>query len=124
MAYKKEELIEQSLDAITTNNLFFIDDISAYLPCSRSTFYNQELDKLDSIKGALNKNKIKTKSAMRSKWYKSENATLQIALMKLIATDTERKKIAQSYTDVTSDDQPMTIALVEFVNGDDNNKED
>jgi hypothetical protein len=36
---------------------------------------------------------------MRSKWYKSNAPALQMALMKLIATPEELKKLSMSYTD-------------------------
>ena len=79
-----------------------IEDVVAFLPCSTATFYNHELDKLDTIKEALQKVRTNVKVSMRSKWYKSENATLQISLMKLIANQEERKRLSQTYTDVTS----------------------
>ena len=34
---------------------------------------------------------------MRSRWFRSENATLQISLYKLIANDDERKRLTQQY---------------------------
>ena len=36
---------------------------------------------------------------MRSKWYKSNSPALQLALMKLICTDEERKKLAMQYSE-------------------------
>lgn len=89
MAYKKSDLEKQALDAIKKHNLMFVGDVVAYLPCSSSTFYNKEMEKLESIKEALEENRIKTKNGLRAKWYKSENATVQIALYKLIGTEDE-----------------------------------
>lgn len=100
--YDVKDLEKRAIKAIEENNLFFISDVATYLPCSRSTFYNLGMDKLDSIKELLENNRVRTKSSMRSKWYKSQNATLQIALMKLIATDDERRWLTQSHTDITS----------------------
>jgi len=97
MAYNKEELIASALEAINKNKLFFIDDIISYLPCSRATFYNLELDKLDDIKDALTKVKTEIKVSMRSKWYKSDNPTLQMGLMKLIATQDELKQLSMQH---------------------------
>jgi hypothetical protein len=37
------------------------------------------------------------KSQMRNKWRESDNATLQIGLMKLIASDQERKRLSTGY---------------------------
>jgi hypothetical protein len=102
--YKKKDIEAKSLKAIKEHRLFFINDIPAYLPCCRATFYNLGLDKLDTIKDALEQNKIETKNSMRAKWYKSDNATLQIALMKLISSDEERRKMSQNYNEITGID--------------------
>ena len=59
----------------------------------RKTFYDHDLHKCDTIKSALEKNRINMKVDMRDKWYNSDNATLQIALMKLIADDDEAHRL-------------------------------
>jgi hypothetical protein len=99
MAYNPKELETKALEAIEKNKLFFIDDVIAYLPCSRATFYNLELEKLDTIKDALTKVKTEIKVSMRSKWYKSENPTLQMGLMKLIASPDELKQLAMTHVE-------------------------
>jgi hypothetical protein len=82
------------IEVIKKNNLFVITDIFAfYSGCSRATFYNHGLDKLDSIKEAIDNNKIKTKQSLKNKWYKSENPTLQIALFKTICSDEEAARL-------------------------------
>ena len=93
MAYKKADLEKQSLKAIKDNNLMFVTDVPAYLPCSTATFYNKELEKVEAIKQALEQNRVKTKNGLRAKWYKSDNATVQIALYKLIGTDEEAQRL-------------------------------
>jgi len=93
MAYKTEELIKKALEVVEKHNLFFIEDVVAYLPCSRQTFYTHNLDKLESLKELLDANRINAKVKMRKKWSESDNATLQIALYQLIATDEENSKI-------------------------------
>lgn len=100
MAYKTAELEKKALEAIEKHKLFFIDDLCAYLPCSRATFYNQGLDKIDTIKDALEKNKVEVKAAMRSKWFKSDAPALQIALYKIIGTDEESDRINSQRTKV------------------------
>jgi len=102
MAYKYSELEKQSVDAIEKHKLFFIADVTSYLPCDYSTFYNLKLHESDIIKAALLKVKTDIKVSMRSKWYKSENPTLQMGLMKLISTNEELKKLSMQYTDVTT----------------------
>ena len=104
MAYKTTDLIKKSLAAIEQRKLIFYDEIASYLPCSRATFYNHKLDKLDSIKESLEKNRDEIKSSLRAKWYKSDNATLQLALMRLVCSDKERRKLAINYTELTGKD--------------------
>ena len=99
MAYKYSELEKQSVDAIEKHKLFFIADVTSYLPCDYSTFYNLKLHESDIIKAALLKVKTDIKVSMRSKWYKSENPTLQMGLMKLISTDEELKKLSMQYSE-------------------------
>ena len=38
--YNRQEIYEQSKEAIEKNNLLFIEDVVAFIPCSRSTFYH------------------------------------------------------------------------------------
>lgn len=97
MAYDKQDLIKIALEAIDKHQLVFIDEVVTFLPCSRATFYNHELDKLDELKDALNNVRTSMKTQLRNKWRDSKNATLQIGLMKLIATDDERKRLATGY---------------------------
>jgi len=100
MAYKKEDLEKQALAAIEKHNLMFVSDVTAYLPCSSSTFYAKNLEKSEAIKESLEQNRIKTKNGMRAKWYKSESATLQIALYKLIGTDEEAHRLNGSRQEI------------------------
>ena len=96
-SFNTKELLRQSLEAIENHKLIFIDDISTYLPCSRATFYNHQLDKVDDIKDSLVKNRVELKVAMRNKWFKSDSPPLQIALMKLISSDDERRAMSTSF---------------------------
>lgn len=91
--YNKEEMIKLSLKAIEDNNLVFVHELCYYLPFTRTTFYNKELDKVDKIKEALNKNKVDIKKGLRNKWYISDNATTQLALYRLLATKEEHDKL-------------------------------
>lgn len=122
MAYDKQELEKQAIQAIQDNNLTFEKEVWAYLGISEKTYYNHKLQELQSIKEAIKKNRVKTKNSLKAKWYRSDNATLQVALYKLIADDEERKKLSQTYTDVTSNGDKLNISLVEFV-GDDSNQD-
>jgi hypothetical protein len=54
---------------------------------------------------------------MRKKWYDSDNATLQMGLMKLIATPEEHKRLATNFNDHTTNGESIkqTIMQVEIV---------
>ena len=91
-----EKLIQQCLDIIRNPdiNILFITDLVAFLPISRATFYNYGLDKLDILKEEIDKNRIRTKQALRGKWFASKSPALQIALYKMIATKEEKEAIS------------------------------
>jgi len=97
MAYETEDLKEKAIDAIKKHNLFFIEDVVAFLPCNTKTFYNHGLHELPELKELLENNRITVKLKLRKKWESSDNATLQMALMKLICTDDERKRLSMEY---------------------------
>jgi hypothetical protein len=93
MAYKTVDLEKKSLEVIEKHKLFFIEDVVAFLPCTKPTFYEHKLNESNAIKEALEKNKVEIKTSMRSKWYKSENPTLQMGLYKLIGTPEEAERL-------------------------------
>lgn len=100
MAYKSKDLLAKALKVIKEKKLFFVDDVVSFMPCTKMTFYNHfplDSDEMNQIKAALEENRVAIKTSMRNKWYNSNNPTLQIALMKLICTDEERKKISNNY---------------------------
>lgn len=105
MAYDKLKIFEQAKQVTVKNKLFFIEDIVAFLPCDKTTFYRffePESNEYNELKDLLETNRTELKVSMRSKWYKSNAPALQMALMKLIATPEELKKLAMNYTDHTT----------------------
>jgi len=118
MAYNKQELIDKSIEVIKEHELVFISDVIAYLPCSTATFYNHKLEQLEELKELLEQNIIETKIQLRKKWFNSDNATLQLALYKLLGTDEERKKLSQTFQDlnVTSKDEQIECIIINTPN--------
>lgn len=105
MAYDTDKLFQQAKEAVEKHNLFFIEDIVAFIPCSKPTFYEHfpiDSDELNSLKDLLENNRIKTKSSIRAKLYKSDKASELLALYRLIATPEEHQKLNQQYIDHTS----------------------
>jgi hypothetical protein len=117
MAYDKSKIFEQAKEVTVKNKLFFIEDIVAFLPCSKNYFYDHfppDSNEYDELKGLLETNRTELKVSMRSKWYKSNAPALQMALMKLIATPEELKKLSMQYNDHTSGgDKIQTIQSIQ-----------
>ena len=123
--YDREAIFEKCKEVIEQNRLFFIEDVIAFFPISKPTFYvyfPMESYELNTLKEMINKNKVLTKTEMRSRWYQSENPTLQIALYKTICSDDERKMLSTNHTDITTNGKPITRPNIIF--GDDDEIED
>ena len=91
----EEDIIKCIKDKnIFTGNMIF----TFYSGISRAHYFELKLNESDYIKNALDDNKNRTKHSMLSRWYQSENATLQMGLMKLLSTDEELKKLSMQYS--------------------------
>lgn len=104
MAFNKKDLFNKAITAIEENNLFFIEDIIAFLPCDKTTFYRLikvGCNEYNALKDMLDANKVNQKVKMRKNWAASENATLQMGLMRLISTEEERKRLSQQYHELS-----------------------
>lgn len=102
MAYDRKKIFEQAKEQIVSKRLIFVEEVVAFLPISKEsfyTFYPIGSDEFDELKGLIETNKISLKTSMRKKWYDSDNPTLQMGLMKLLATQEEHRKLSQTYVD-------------------------
>lgn len=94
--YNKEELYNIAIDKAKKHKLIWIEEIVSFLPCSKTTFYDfypLNSNELNALKEIIENNRVEIKTAMRKKWYDSDNATLQIGLMKLISTEEEAARL-------------------------------
>jgi hypothetical protein len=110
MAYDKKKIFNQAKEMIVKHKLFFIEDIVAFLPCDKTTFYSffkVESNELNELKGMLEINRTELKVSMRSKWYKSNAPALQMALMKLIATPEELRKLSMNHQVTEEVEKPI-----------------
>jgi len=99
------------LETIAKNPIFKFKDIFVYYKgCSRATAYNHNLDKLDSIKEALYSNRRKGVSSLLAKWLASDNATLQLAAMRMICDTEEHRSLNQNYSDITSKGEKIEVS--------------
>ena len=101
-AYEKE-----LLKIIKERKIMFFSHAFAYTSFSAATAYNHNLEKLDSIKEALSKNRASGVTYMLNKWIGSDNATLQIAAMRIIADEDIRRSLNQQYIEQTIKEQPL-----------------
>lgn len=84
MEYTYEELEQDAINAIEEHGLFNYSQLIGFLPCSRSTFYNRELDRSNTIKLALKVSRAKEFSKAFDRIRVNESATAQIAVLKVL----------------------------------------
>lgn len=100
MANDKKKIFEQAKEVIVKHKLFFIEDIVAFLPISKPTFYDYYKvgsNEINELKELLEVNRVSLKVSMRSKWYNSNSPALQMALMKLISNEEELRKLSMTH---------------------------
>ena len=107
MAYDRVKIYEQAKEVIVKHKLFFIDDIVAFLPIASSTFYAWELEKSEELKELLHQNRVTLKVSMRSKWYTSNAPALQMALMKIIASPEELRRLSMTHQTTEQYEKPI-----------------
>lgn len=115
MAYSKAKLEKQALDAIKAHNIKFVSHLTAFLPCSHSTFYDLNLDKSDNIKKAIENNRTSAKVKALNRWELSENPTLEIAFYKLIGDEAEVDRLTgskQKLEHSNPDGTPLTSTII------------
>jgi flagellar biosynthesis regulator FlbT len=114
--YDKDKIFEQAKEAIKKHELYFIEDIVAYLPLTKTTFYDYfkiGSDELNELKDLLDQNKVVTKVAIRKQLSRSEKAGELLALYRLICTKEEHMLLNQQYVDHTTDGRPFKINIIE-----------
>ena len=112
---KKEKYEKELLSVIKKQEIAFFDHCFAFTSFCRATAYNNELDKLDSIKNAIFSNKVKAKNYMLNKWIDSDNPTLQISAFRLLSNKEEHQKLNQSYIDHSSKGKSISIKPIQWV---------
>mgnify|MGYP001286558220 CR=1 FL=1 len=121
MAYDRKKIFEQAKEVIVKHKLFFVEDIVAFLPCAKPTFYDYfkvDSNEFNELKDLLETNRVTLKVSMRSKWYTSNAPALQMALMKLIATPEELKKLSMQFveSDNTNKNTNLTTEEIKRIN--------
>jgi hypothetical protein len=96
MAYDRDEILRQAIANAESEECVTLEEVIQTLPIASSTFYLWELEKSEDLKNVINSVKVRLKKKMRRNWRNSENATLQIAEFKLMASDDELERITIS----------------------------
>jgi len=112
MAYDKNDILEKAKQAIKDNSLYFIEDVVAFLPIVKTTFYEFfpiESDEMNDIKELLDDNKISMKVKLRRKLSEGDKAAEILALYKLIATDDERRALSMQHIDHTTKGESVNV---------------
>ena len=104
------------IEIIKEKKLMRFDHVFGYYTgCSRSTAYNHNLDKLDSIKEVLEENRVKGVNYLMQQWISGNNPTLQIAAMRLICTPEEHRKLNQQYMESKNEHTVNTIRAADLL---------
>lgn len=93
----KKKIYEKAVEAIKMYKLLYIEEVISYLPISKPTFYDYfkvGSNEFNTIKELIDENKVNLKVNLRQKWYKSENATLQMGIYKLLANEDELDRLS------------------------------
>jgi len=117
--YDPTELFEKAQKLVKKHKLFWVDDIIAYLPIGKTTFYKYFEDgsnEMNELKRLLEENRIQLKVSLRAKWHNSKAPALQMALMKLISNEDELKRLSVSYTDHTTKGKSLNEKQFDFSN--------
>lgn len=109
MKAKAKKYEKELLEVIKSKKIAFFDHCFGFTSFSRATAYNHSLDNLDSIKDAINENRVTAKNYMLNKWIASDNATLQISAMRLLSDSEEHQKLNQSYVDHSTKGKKIKI---------------
>lgn len=80
-------------------------------PFSKRTAYNYDLHNLQTIKDAMADNCSEAMQYLLQKWIQSDNSTLQIAAMRIVADPETHKKLNQSYVESDNKNDNKTTII-------------
>lgn len=120
MAYDRKKIFQQAKEAVVKHNLYFIEDIVAFLPIAKKTYYEYfpiDSNESNELRELLEENKIKTKASIRVKLHNSDKAAELLALYRLLATPEEHQKLNQSYIDHTTKGKEINMPISNWADG-------
>lgn len=114
---RKEEFVSTSLAMIKKHKLIMVEDVIAFLPCGKTTFYTlfpDKSDELNVIKDALEKNKVNTKIKLRKMMETSPSPAHTAMLYRLCATPEELDKLSMS-KNVNETTHTVNMPVIQWV---------
>ena len=115
---KVQRYERELIEAIEKHKLCFFDHCFGYVSFCSATAYNNNLEKLESIRNAIKKNRVKGKNYLLNNWLESDNATLNIAAYRLLSEPEEHKKLNQAYIDHTTKGDKINIPISNWAKDD------
>ena len=115
MAYSKKKLLDLALKAIEEHSLIFVEEVIAFLPCTKPTYYSYfpvDSNEFNDLKTKIEANKISLKTKIRKKLAEGDKAAELIALYKLIATDAERDALSMTKIDHTTNGKDLSLNVL------------
>jgi hypothetical protein len=113
--YNPDDLFNTAVETVTKNKPHSLNMLIALMGISRETFYTYfptGSDRHKRIQQEINTAKGKIKAVMFKKWFDSENPTLQIAYMKLLADEDELRALTNQHNSFEiQDDMEITINI-------------
>lgn len=121
--YDRKKIFEQAKEQIVSKRLIFVEEVVAFIGISKPTFYDffrVDSNEFNELRELIETNKISLKTSMRKKWYDSYNATLQMGLMKLIASPEEHKRLSQTFVESENTNKNTNLTTEEIKRINDN----
>ncbi len=107
MAYDVDELEKLALKAIEKHKLWTYEQVSGFVPCSKTTLFKYKLNEMDSIKNALRKSRATEFTAAFQRMKANESATAQIAICKVLG-EADVRDALNGVNRAVSDDKEQT----------------
>ena len=116
MSYTSEQIYETCLKAIRENVIIFtIKNLAAHVGVSKQTLYNhlEKIGKMDAIKDLLMNNRYKVNSRAKKNLLEMDNASAQIAMVKLTGDRQEVDRLNGVVSDNEKEkDKKIEITIV------------
>lgn len=110
MAYKYEDLEKKALEVIKKKKTPFISHLVAYMPISKSTFYEVGLHESDAIADAIEAQKVSMKTKLLVKMM--DYPQTYEKLYKLLSDDKEFDKLSGQKVDHTTNGKDINVNIV------------